>query len=279
MKETVELRINYDYAKLLFKANEGKDLGTSVKVVELSKDDPRYIQIPLMESQVKKKYDKSFFFGWEIKRKYNKKELGSAELLHMKIKTTFEPAGEECGTIFDETSVCETCGANRKQISPLTLKKGTIPKKDIARTIAGEIVVSERFATAYKQRGLKGARLEPVVFTKGDSNYYQLVAENEIDLSQNTVAGINPFDLSTSSEGEIYKCPEGHTIGLNLISEPYVLGSPDIQNNDFLASKQMIGVNRGLLKPEPLYFCSQDFKRMVDEEKLKGIEFELTHIE
>jgi hypothetical protein len=278
MKETVELRIYKKYASLLLNPDEGKDLGLYVSI-DIPTNDPRFEKARSLTEEVREKHNDFFFMYSEIKRKYSKKEINTAELLHMKIKGTFEPAGEECGTLFDETSVCEICGANRKQISPLTLKKGTIPKKDIARTIAGEIVVSEKFATAYKQRGLKGAKLEPVVFTKGDSNYYQLVAENEIDLSQNTVAGINPFDLSTSNKGEIYKCPEGHTIGLNLISEPYVLGSPDIQNNDVLASKQMIGVNRGLLKPEPLYFCSQDFKRMVDEEKLKGIEFELTHIE
>ena len=142
MKETLELRINYDYANLLFKADEGKNLGTSVKVVELSKDDPRYNQVPIIAKQLQQKYDKAFFFGWEIKRKYSKKELEAATLLHLKIKTVFEPAGEECGTLYDETVSCEVCGANRKQISPLTLKHGSVPKKDIARTIVGEVVVS-----------------------------------------------------------------------------------------------------------------------------------------
>lgn len=277
MKESYEFRIFKDNYGLL-PPNKAQFNGM-VYVLNIFKDDPIFLRIGEIEKELRKTQGKAFFSFWNVKRKYSKKEIDNTTLFHFKIKTMFEPAGEECGTLFDETSVCEICGANRKQISPLTLKKGTIPKKDIARTIAGEIVVSEKFATVYKQRGLKGAKLEPVVFTKGDSNYYQLVAENEIELSQNTVAGINPFDLSTSNEGEIYKCPKGHTIGLNLISEPYVLGSPNIQSNDVIASKQMIGVNRGLLKPEPLYFCSQDFKRMVDEEKLKGLEFELTHIE
>ncbi|WP_047418273.1 hypothetical protein [Cellulophaga sp. Hel_I_12] len=279
MKETLELRINYDFANLLFKDKEGKNLGTSVKIIDLSKDDPRYIQIPIIESHVKKKYDRSFFFGWEVKRKYSKKELNSAELFHIKIKTTFEPTGEECGTIFDETSVCEICGANRKQVGPLTLMRGTIPKKDIARTIAGEIVVSDKFVTAYKKRGLNGIKFEAVIFTKGNSDYYQLIAEKKLELSQNTIVGINPFDFSTSNAGELYNCPKGHTIGLNLISEPHVLRLSEINKTDFYASRQMIGVNRGLLKPESIYFCSQDFKKMVDEEKLKGFEFELTHIE
>jgi hypothetical protein len=279
MKETLELRINYDYASLLFKADEGKNLGTSVKVVELSKEDPRYDQIPVIENHVRNKYDRGFFFGWEIKRKYGKKELEAAPLLHMKIKTTFDPAGEESGTVYDETTACEICGANRKQVSPLKLKKGSIPKKDIARTIAGEIVVSEKFADVFKKRGLKGAILEPVLFEKGTSNYYQLVASSEVELSQNTFAGINPFDLSTGSKGEIYKCPKGHTIGLNLLSEAYALNSQSIGKYDFFESKQKIGVKRGLLRPEPLYLCSPAFRKMVEEEKLKGFDFEIAHIE
>ena len=294
MKELLELRVNCDYANLLFKADEGRNLGRSVKVVELSKDDPRYNQVPIIAEQVKREYDRGFFFGWEIKRKYSKKELEAATLLHIKIKTTFEPAGEECGTLYDEIAACEICGANRKQISPLTLKQGSVPNKDIAKTIAGEVVVSEKFVLACRQRGVKGLGLEPVLFKKGISNYYQLRASTEINLSFKTVAGIDPFNLSESSEGveftmpggydvkieqEIYKCPKGHTIGLNLLSEPYVLNNPSLKDCDFFASKQKVGVKRGLLRPEAIYFCSPTFRNMIEEEKLSGFEFEIAHIE
>lgn len=294
MKETLELRINYDYAHLLFKHDEGKNLGTSVRIIEISKDDPRYSQIPIVSKQVKEKYDKGFFYGWKIKRKYSKEELERAILLHMRIKTAFEPAGEECGTIYDETAACEICGANRIQRSPLTLKHGSIPKKDIARTIAGEVVVSDKFAEAFKQRDLKGVSLEPVVFDKGTANYYQLVASSpELELTKNTIAGDNPFESSEGSSGgvynisgydvviekEVYKCPKGHTIGLNILSEPCILNSQSIGEYDFFASKQKVGVKRGLLRPEPIYFCSQAFRKMIEEVKLTGFEFEIANIE
>lgn len=275
MKEKLELRINYDYAHLLFKEDEVKNLGTSVKVVELSKEDPRYRQVPIIAEEVKQKYDRGFLFGWQIKRRYSKKELDTATLLHLKIKAVFEPTGEECGTLYDEAAACEICGANRKQVSPLILKKGTIPKKDIARTIGGEVVVSEKFVNAARQRNLKGLQLSSINVEK----YYQLTANTEIELSPNTIVGINPFDLSTNSEGEIYKCPKGDTIGLNLLSEPYVLNSQSIGEYDFFASKQKIGVKRGLLRPEPIYFCSPAFRKMIEEEKLNGFEFEITNIE
>ena len=297
MREILELRINYDYAHLLFGADEGKDVGQlskSIKIVELSKDDPRYSQIPIVSKQVKEKYDEGFFFGWQIKRKYSKKEIDTAILFQMKIKSTFEPAGEDCGTVYDETVACRICGANRKQIGSLKLEKDSIPKKDIARTIAGEIVVSEKFATAFRQRGLKGIALEHVLFGNVTSNYYQLTAINELSLSRNTLAGGNPWDFSESSEGveftvsgghnikfekEVYKCSKGHLIGLNLLSEAYVLNSSSIGKYDFFSSIQKVGVKRGLLNPEPIYLCSPEFREMVIEEGLMGFEFDVANVE
>jgi len=93
MKETLELRVNYDYAHLLFKDDEGKTIGTSVRVIEISKEDPRYSKIPIISKQVKEKYGTGFFFSWRIKRKYSLQELETAKLLHIKINAIFEPAG------------------------------------------------------------------------------------------------------------------------------------------------------------------------------------------
>lgn len=278
MKEITEFRIGNEYAYLLLKPNEGKR-NASNTVIHITKEDPKFEQIRVLSKEIRDKKNDFFFLYSNTRREYSKDEFETATLFQIKIKTIFEPAGEECGTIYDETTACKICGANRKQIGELKLKKGSIPKKDIARTIAGEIVVSEKFIEAFKLRNLKGLDLLPVEFAKGASDYYQLVATSEIELSQSTVAGIDIFDLSTSSDGEIYKCPKGHTIGLNLLSEAYVLNNPSISENDFFVSKQKIGVKRGLLRPEPIYFCSQDFRQMVEEEKLIGFEFEITNIE
>ena len=278
MKEICELRVNNTYFHLLPKTIIGNDLGPVTRL-KIEINSLEFQLIKEIAEKVKAEKTENFFYGWGIKRNYSKKELVNATLFHLIIGNEFEPAGEECGTLYDETTACEICGANRKQIGSLKLKKGTIPKKDIARTIAGEIIVSERFANVFVKRKLKGLDLVPVEFAKGASDYCQLVATSEIELSQSTVAGINIFDLSTSSEGEIYKCPKGHTIGLNLLSEAYVLNSPSISENDFLVSKQKVGVKRGLLRPEPLYFCSQAFREMIEEEKLIGFEFEITNIE
>jgi hypothetical protein len=135
---------------------------------------------------------------------------------------------------------------------------------------------------------LKGLQLSPI----NVEIYCQLTANTEIGLTPSTITGVDPWDFSEGSKGgiynvsgyeikfekEIYKCPKGHTIGLNLLSEPYVVDSPLIKEFDFFASKQKIGVKRGLLRPEPIYFCSQVFRRMVEEEKLTGFEFDIAAI-
>lgn len=288
MKETHEFRIFEEYYNLIPKPNGAKFNG-AVYVLNIKKEDPLFQVIGRL-----KRNNNAFFVSWRVKRNYTKKELADAKLFHFSIKTAFEPTGEECGTMYDEKSACEICGANRIQIGSLKLKKGTIPKKDIARTIAGEIVVSERFATVFKQRGLSGANFAPVVYEDALSNYRQLMASSpELELTDKTKAGDNPFMVSTGSaesvynicgyeiedQAEVYLCPKGHLIGLNLLSEPFVFYSPSINKFDFFVSRQKTGVRRGLLQPEPIYFCSSAFRRMVEEENLTGFEFEIAHIE
>lgn len=294
MKEIVEFRIFEDYYHLLSKPNNAVFNGAAY-VVFVEKGDAVFEEIQSISHFVKEKYKKHFFGYSSIKRKYNKKEIETATLFQMKVKTTFEPAGEECGTIYDEKTACEICGANRKQVGVLKLKKGTIPKKDISRTIAGEIVVSKTFKSVFDKRNLNGLEIVPIELEKGLSDFYQLVVLKELELSNKTIVGGDLFDLGADGseayeftisgghkvkfEKEIYRCPKGHLIGLNLLSEAYVFNNQLINEFDFFMSKQKIGVKRGLLRPEPVYFCSPAFRRMVEEEKLTGFEFEITNIE
>lgn len=295
MQEVLELRVSLEFAHLLFAKSEGKNLGEFVKVVQVAKDDPRYHQIPVLQRKLNDEDDETFFYSWQIKRKYDKVDLTNAKLFNILIKSEFEPCGEECGTVYDEKTACPICRAGAKQCGPLVLQKGSIPKKDITRTIAGEIVVSGRCVDAIQKSGVNGGLFEPVIVKKGDSGYYQLnITSPEIYLTSNTIAGIDPFDLSEYSEAldfsiaggpsggferEIYKCPNGHTIGLNLLSEPYVVENPAFERYDLFYTRQKVGVRRGYLRPFPIMICSPTFREMVIKEKLTGFDFEVAHIE
>lgn len=279
MKETLEIRVKYEYAHLLFEDNEGKNLGTSVKLVEITKEDPRYFIITVIDERLRKEEGSPFYYSWAIKRKYSPVELNDAELFSLLFRTTFEPAGEQRGTMYDETMACEICEANTKQIGTLKLPYSSIPKgKDIARTIAGEIIVSEKFVQSFVERKLKGVEFDPVVFSNGKTGYYQLARAAELELSDNAIGGVDPFDLSTTDGTEIYKCPLGHTMGLNLISELYIINNDSLKNNDLYMSKQKFGIKRGVLIPNSIYVCSAAFRKMVIEEKLTGFGFEVAHV-
>ncbi len=347
MREVIEFRIWNEYAHLLLGTDKNRN-PHGITIITKDANDPIVEKIRVLQGQIKEKFDDLFCLV-EVKRNYTRKELDEAALLRINIKPTFEPAGEECGTEFDESSECDICGVNRKQLGPLKLDRRSIPRKDIARTIAGEVIVSQRLAEKVVDAELKGFELRPVLHKahyEGDSidfrrlplgreviakaesagfpyntagfyiwlnrienqaladrvwaeyialrenkerrrgaslkpvGYYQLTASSSaLELTKNTIGGINYFDLSESSLDEVYKCPRGHTIGLNCLSEAYVSNSPVIKSYDFFTSRQYFGVKRGLLRPEPLYFCSQAFRKLIMEEKFKGFGFEVAHIE
>ncbi len=71
----------------------------------------------------------------------------------------------------------------------------------------------------------------------------------------------------------------GHTIGLNMLSELFVAPSDGLYKSDCLASKQKIGVKRGLLRPESLLLCSQHFRTMIINETLTGMDFAVARVE
>lgn len=297
MIEIFEFRLNLDYAELLFKKQEGKDIGGLVKVIQIIRDDPRFDKIGEIDLEIKKKYDSCFFFSCSLIHKYSKSELANAEVFQYKAKRFFEPAGEGCGSIYDETVACSICGSNAKQIGPLKLKLSSIPKVDIACTIAGGYVFSEKFVRAFQKYKCNGGVFTPVLSESGKLSkyYYQLEIETKpLNILNQTLAGATPFDFSEYSEAsevyieganyymknekEVYKCPKRHLLGLNLLSLPYIAEDPIIKMYDLFVTRQNFGVRLGVLRPEPLYMCSSKLRDMVLKEKLKGFSFDIVNI-
>lgn len=287
MKELLELRVAYEYAHLLFKDDEGENLGESsiygptVKVVKIEPHSSLFEEVGKMDKYLRKKYGTFFFAGWKYIRKYTEKELAAAKLFQMDVRKYFEPTGEECGTEYDENCACEFCGSGRKQISPLRLKKGNyLNRRDVAITIGGEIVVSRRFVETIQENNIKGMMFGDVYIGKSLSgDCFQLMPQGEeLNISKETVFGVNPYDFSESSPTEVFKCPKGDNLGLNILSEAYVKGSVAISEKDFFISKQTCGFKSGLLRPSHLLFCSPKLYRVIKENNLKGFNFEVAHV-
>jgi hypothetical protein len=172
MKELCEFRVQEQHASRLFAPNEGKKLGwtkqfgdefVTVRKVELLVDDPKFKRVGELEALIKKEPHGFFFAGWYFHRRYTAEEIKAAELFQLRNAPAFEPTGEECGTVYDEAVSCPTCGAGRKQVSPLKLNLRKIPKtKDLARTIADEWVVSQRLVNALVDANISGVEFQPV---------------------------------------------------------------------------------------------------------------------
>jgi hypothetical protein len=280
MKEICEFRINEEFAHLLFKDEEGKRLSDLVRKIELEPTDSKFAIIGQLDFELSTKKNRAFFYSWILKRSYSASDIKNAACFHLLFKSTFEPAGEECGTTYDESTACPRCGAGAKQTSSLFLEVKRIPKsKDVCRTIAGEVVVSRRVAELFARHEITGAELLPVR-SKGASSveskeWFQLSVQGpEAEISAPTRVGINPFDDDEKSE---CRCPLGDLIGLNLLSE-ITIASTSRGSADITRTRQFIGIRRGLLRPEQLILISPKLAKLIESEKLKGCGYEVAHL-
>jgi len=151
MHEFYEFRVPEEYAHRLFRPEEGdrlsagKNLPPTTRKILLPSYDPRLPQVGELNREYREgtTIPRYFFAGWDIHRRYTKRDLEAAELFSLEITAAFEPEGESCGTAYDESTACPHCGADRTQVTDLRLDLRKAPKtKDIARTIADEWIVS-----------------------------------------------------------------------------------------------------------------------------------------
>ncbi len=280
MREIAEFRIDEQFSSLLFSSNEGKKLGNIVRKVEINTKDARFRRVGELQDQLRSERGKPFFYGWDIRRKYSASELKAASLLRWQIWSVFEPAGEECGTVYDESTACPRCGAGATQVGPLILDLKRVPKgRDFSRTIAGEIVVSKRAVDLFVRNSVDGVKLTPVRDSRSpdveSKDWFQLQIEDvHAEIVQPTRAGIGPFD---DDEGGKCRCAMGDVIGLNLLSEVSI-SSESRGKADFIASRQFVGVRRGLLRPERIMLISPKVWELISSEKVKGSGIEVAHV-
>ncbi|ATB44887.1 hypothetical protein [Corallococcus macrosporus] len=87
------------------------------------------------------------------------------------------------------------------------------------------------------------------------------------------MAGNNPFDLDTS---DTFRCPLGHTAGLNQISELYV-ERPRHDGADVWVTDKLFGDRRGELRPEPRLLISPRLRDALQAMNAQGYALEAAH--
>lgn len=278
MLETFTFRMSEAAALEALGPNVGESRGIA-RVVEITADDPLFEQLRKVDLAWREQH-RSFLLGWDIQRSYSDAELAAAKLFRLTVVPVFEPAGAECGTQYNDSKGCE-CGHGREQVSPLRIDGKRIPAaKDLAETIAGEEwIVSQRLADFLKRDELTGLELRAVERCKrpGDAleGWHQLVLPGDgVMISPKTRAGISPFDSDELGE---YRCPRGHVIGLNLLSE-VVVDADGLQDRDFSLTYQSVGVKRGLLIPRRQILISPRALKVLQSSKARGWRVEVAHV-
>jgi hypothetical protein len=309
MREYVELRVREEYADLVFGKGEGKTLTAGgIRLIELSSSDPRIAAISRAYLDLKAKGE-SLFFGWNITRQYDSRELAAAELLRLKITATFAPSGDGYGTVYDESAGCPhlfatlkldvagvnaelpcTCGAGATQVSDLILDSSKLPKHaDIASSFAHETVISDRLAQLFKDNSISGIRLRPVEdwkvtmkrtlgerqrVSRHDKIWHQLViTSNPVTVVGPTQFGNNPFDHDLKGE---YRCPFGHVGGLAILSEVTV-SRADWDGSDIFCTREFFGYTLSPRRPGPAILITPRLFEQMSKERMKGYTVEVAH--
>ncbi|MBX9719911.1 MAG: hypothetical protein K2X81_00825 [Candidatus Obscuribacterales bacterium] len=286
MQEEYEFRIPYEYAHLLFEPDEGELLGgddmyaPSIQKITISPEDPRFKKIGMVFEEMRAKNNKSFYLGWNIRRKYTQDELSSAEVFSLKITARFEPAGEECGTKYDKSSGCRVCRGWEKQTTDLILNCKKIPKsREICSTIADEYLVSERLANVLKTERITGLELHQVrdSVTNGNCKWYQLVLKPTANLTTETIFGDKPFSADPETMIRCSIGGPGHVLGLNLLSEVFVKRST-WTGEDISCTYELRGWNQGLLRTRPIILITPRLRSLLLREKVKKFETNVAYL-
>lgn len=278
MREAIEFRIPETLASRYLPDDLGVRLGATVRKIELDPSDPFFAEIGRIDRALREREGLSLFTAWIPHRQYSRKELSEADLVMLKVTVIFEPTGEECGTRYDEGNACPSCGSGARRVTPLFLDGRRIPSRgDFSRTIGGELIASARVVDLFARGQLRGARFEPVRLSNQggraskDWHEVQIVA-NAVELDSSTRVGRDPFN-----EGRLDSCPRGDLLAYSALSEASIR-SETYDGSDVVKTRQVFGVRRGLLRPQPLIFVSQKAWSAIGESKIKGYRGEAAHL-
>jgi hypothetical protein len=99
-------------------------------------------------------------------------------------------------------------------------------------------------------------------------------SSNPIGITPRTRFGADPFIEDPEEDN---RCPLGHVLGLNVLSELYVDRST-WDGSDINVTRQMAGIRRGVLVPRPFVLISQRLYRLLRDNKIRGYKAEVVHI-
>ena len=303
MKETLEFRLSENAAARWLPAELGRCIDGITRRVTLSSSSPLVAEIGEIDRMLRERNQGSLLGSWSVHRRYSQEELRKAEAFLMIFTNVVEPTGEQCGTIYDESAACSYCGSGGKQYGDLVLERRSLRRTEklvIAKTIGGEIIVSAAVKTLFLGSNVTGIEFRPIVVDQlrrdvSDQWSQMVITACDYSFSANTRFGEDYFGHQYPPSAEAlamlmrygvqpnwcvrrgeYKCPLGHTLGLNLISEVSFVGRPPAGSH-IGRTIELIGNRLGYLRPEPATIVSPQLRELLIANGVKGIAFEIAH--
>ncbi|HYO57815.1 hypothetical protein [Archangium sp.] len=275
MKEILKLRVVPEIAALLPPGlGEESSIGTLQLMLDVN--DPLVEKLRGYEVEHRTR-GATIFTACEIIRRYTPRELAASEHLLVTFWPFFMPTGEECGTVYDESTACSYCGAGARQVSPLHLDSRRIPKtRDIAPTLGGELVVSERLAEAMKKHRITGYELRPLLARSGrliGGRFQLVIPSSALEAVPPTLFGTNYL----APEPDASRCPHGHVAGHSLLSVLHISRS-SLDGNDWACTRQRVGLRLGLFRPLPMMVISQRLYRLLGDMEVRGFQAQVVQL-
>lgn len=198
MQEKIELRIPEDAVRKYLGEPCGRDMISGhVRRAYVSPGDSLYMRVA---EAVRSHPDELIHAGWGIIRSYSPSEIEAAELFHIGVLSYFEPMGEECGTVYDDSDACPDCEGTTFTPDPLILNLRRAPRsKHIAASYTPEIIVSQEFAECVRRHGITGCALRPVIhkaYARNPGVLYDKVPSGRALMAKAKKEGVSGWELS-----------------------------------------------------------------------------------
>lgn len=219
--------------------------------------------------------------SWRVRRKYSRLELRQAKRFLLLTEKLVEPAGEECGTVYDASTECPVCHAGARQSGALFVRGKTVRgDADVRRTIGGEVILSAKTRDVMVQAGVPSEMFGEVFvrrrggFDVSESHLQLLMSSPYVKVGPRTKFGEDPFDAAGGG-----RCVRGDTEGLNILSELTIMRDSLVEERGLCHTATFVGDRRGLLRPERLTVVSRRVYEALTGAKISGCRFEVVREE
>ena len=201
--------------------------------------------------------------------------------------------GPKYGTKFDLDVACEICGTGAKQVGPLLVKSSEIPKnKELVETLDHEILFSENFRHLFETQKVKGIHFIKVLNYKDNNplDYWQL----------EPMFSLPPLDSESRgiiTENQCPKCKKDGFFDTLKEKQQYVYATLEetlLRSADMFTTWEHFGNSSrvedppnppGVFKPrriihfaKPRIIVNEKVKKLFEEIKIKGVEFETVRV-